>query len=64
MLGLLGFLMPAGKMSRDVVNLLVSDKLLKQCPHSWLHGGRLVALNKNKEDSPPDVKPVVVGESL
>ena len=26
MLGLLGFLMPAGKMSRDVVNLLVSDK--------------------------------------
>eukprot|EP00731_Ephydatia_muelleri_P012237 Em0006g1131a len=27
-------------------------------------GGRLIALNKNKEDSPPDIRPIVVGESL
>ncbi|KAL5474501.1 hypothetical protein EMCRGX_G026456 [Ephydatia muelleri] len=27
-------------------------------------GGRLIALNKNKEGSPPDIRPIVVGESL
>ena len=27
-------------------------------------GGRLIALNKNKEGSPPDIRPIIVGESL
>ena len=48
---------------REVVNLLVSGKA-PQSMSKFMAGGRLVALNKNKEGSPPDIRPIVVGESL
>ena len=48
---------------RDVVNLLVSGKA-PQAVSKFMAGGRLIALNKNKEGSPPDIRPIVVGESL
>ena len=48
---------------REVVNLLVSGKA-PQAVSTFMAGGRLVALNKNKEGSPPDIRPIVVGESL
>eukprot|EP00731_Ephydatia_muelleri_P009283 Em0004g1621a len=48
---------------RDVVNLLVSGKT-PQAVSKFMAGGRLIALNKNKEGSPPDIRPIVVGESL
>ena len=31
---------------------------------TFLAGGRLIALNKSKEGSPPDVRPIAVGETL
>ncbi|KAL5500176.1 hypothetical protein EMCRGX_G011690 [Ephydatia muelleri] len=48
---------------REVVNLLVSRKA-PQALSNFMAGGRLIALNKNKEGSPPDIRPIVVGESL
>ena len=45
-----------------MVNLLVSGKAL-QVVSKLMAGGRLIALNKNKEGSPPDIRPIV-GESL
>ena len=48
---------------RDVVNLLMSGKV----PFSvakFMAGGSLVALEKNKPNCPPDVRPIAVGESL
>ena len=48
---------------RDVVNLLVSGKA-PQAVSKFMAGGRLIALHKDKEGSPPDIRPIVVGESL
>ena len=48
---------------REVVNLLVSGKA-PQAVSKFMAGGRLIALNKNKEGSPPDIRPIVVEESL
>ena len=31
---------------------------------AFLAGGKLIALNKNKEGCPPDVRPIAVGERL
>ena len=44
---------------REVVNLLVSGKA-PQALSSFMAGGRLIALNKNEESSPPDIRPIVV----
>ena len=45
------------------MNLLVSGKT-PLAVSKFMAGGRLIALNKNKEGSPPDIRPIVVGESL
>ena len=45
------------------MNLLVSGKA-PQAVSKFMAGGRLIALNKDKEGSPPDIRPIVVGESL
>eukprot|EP00731_Ephydatia_muelleri_P006949 Em0003g1197a len=47
----------------EVVNLLVSGKA-PQAVSKLMAGGRLIALSKNKEGSPPDIRPIIVGESL
>ena len=48
---------------REVVNLLVSGKA-PQAVSKFMADGRLIALKKNKEGSPPDNRTIVVGESL
>ena len=48
---------------REVVNLLVSGKA-PQAVSKFMAGGRLIALNKDKKGSHPDIRPIVVGESL
>ena len=48
---------------REVANLLVSGKA-PQAVSKFMAGGRLIALNKNKEGSPPDIRPIIVGESF
>ena len=48
---------------KGVVNLLASGK----APSSvsvFLAGGRLIALNKNKNGFRPDIRPIAVGETL
>ena len=45
------------------MNLLVLEKA-PQAVSKFMVGGILIALNKNKEGSPPDIRPIVVGESL
>ena len=42
------------------MNFMVSGK----APQAVSKFGRLIALNKNKEGSPPDIRPIVVEESL
>ena len=48
---------------RDVVNLLMSGKVPVSVA-KFMAGGSLVALEKNKPNCPPDVRPIAVGESL
>ena len=45
------------------MNLLVSGKS-PQAVTKCMAGGRLIAINKDKAGSPPDIRPIVVGESL
>ena len=48
---------------RDIVNLLASGKAPPMVA-KFLAGGTLIALNKLKDGSPPDIRPIAVGESL
>eukprot|EP00731_Ephydatia_muelleri_P002962 Em0001g2962a len=48
---------------RDIVNLLASGKAPPMVA-KFLAGGTLIALNKLKDRSPPDIRPIAVGESL
>ena len=48
---------------RDVVNLLISGKVPVQVAR-FLAGGNLVALEKNKFNCPPDIRPIAVGEAI
>ena len=48
---------------RDVVNLLISGKVPVQVAR-FLAGGNLVALEKNKPNCPPDIRPIAVGEAI
>ena len=50
-------------MLRDVVNLLISGKVPVQVAR-FLAGGNLVALEKNKPNCPPDIRPIAVGEAI
>ena len=45
------------------MNLLVHAGKAPQAVSTFMAGDRLVALNKNRDGSPPDVRPIVVGES-
>ena len=46
------------------MNLLVSGRAPQAVSKFMAGGGTLIALNKNKEGSLPDIRPIVVGESL
>ena len=48
---------------REVVNLLISGKVPVQVTR-FLAGGNLVALEKNKPNCPPDIRPIAVGEAI
>eukprot|EP00731_Ephydatia_muelleri_P002290 Em0001g2290a len=48
---------------REVVNLLISGKVPVQVAR-FLAGGNLVALEKNKHNCPPDIRPIAVGEAI
>ena len=48
---------------REVVNLLISGKVPVQVAR-FLAGGNLVALEKNKPNCPPDIRPIAVGEAI
>ena len=48
---------------KGVVNLLASGKA-SSTVSVFLAGGRLIALNKNKNSSRPDIRPIAVGETL
>ena len=48
---------------REVINLLSSGKA-PPTVSKYLAGGNLIALNKFKEGCPPDIRPIVVGETL
>ena len=48
---------------RDIVNLHASGKAPSMVAR-FLAGGTLIALNKLKDGSPPDIRPIAVGESL
>ena len=52
-------------MLRDVVNLhvLISGKVPVQVAR-FLAGGNLVALEKNKPNCPPDIRPIALGEAI
>eukprot|EP00731_Ephydatia_muelleri_P034186 Em0050g4a len=52
-----------GASLREVVNLLASGRAPVGVA-KFLAGGSLIALVKNKPDSPPDVRPIAVGEVL
>ena len=57
---------PIGAVLRDVVNLPISGKVPVQVAR-FLAGGNLVALEKNKPNSPPpppDIQPIAVGEAI
>ena len=47
----------------SVVNLLASGKVPIEVSR-YLAGGNLTALKKNKPNSPPDIRPIAVGETL
>ena len=46
-----------------IVNLLASGKV-PVCVSAYLAGGKLIALDKSKEGSPPFVRPIAVGETF
>ncbi|KAL5474616.1 hypothetical protein EMCRGX_G026588 [Ephydatia muelleri] len=48
---------------REVVNMLISGKVPVQVAR-FLAGGNLVALEKNKPNCPPDIRPIAVGEAI
>ncbi|KAL5494300.1 hypothetical protein EMCRGX_G015601 [Ephydatia muelleri] len=48
---------------RVVVNLLISGKVPVQVAR-FLAGDNLVALEKNKPNCPPDIRPIAVGEAI
>ena len=50
-------------MLRDVVNLLISGKI-PVLVAKFFAGGNLVALEKNKPNCPPDIRPIAVGEAI
>ena len=54
---------PIGALLRDVVNLLASGKVPVSVS-KFLAGGSLTALDKNKPNSLPDIRPIAVGEAL
>ena len=54
---------PIGTSLKAILNLLASGKVPVHLS-TFLAGGRLYALNKSKEGSPPDVRPIAVGETL
>ena len=54
---------PIGAVLRDVLNLLISGKVPVQVAR-FLAGGNLVALEKYKPNSPPDIRPIAVGEAI
>eukprot|EP00731_Ephydatia_muelleri_P009806 Em0005g392a len=57
------FQFPICAVLRDVVNLLISGKVPVQVAR-FLAGGNLVALEKNKSNCPPDIRPSAVGEAI
>ena len=52
-----------GTSLKEVVNLLASGKVPLSVS-TFLAGGRLIALNKSKEGTPQDIRPIAVGEKL
>ena len=54
---------PIGTSLKRIVNLLASGKVPVHVS-AYLAGGKLIALDKSKEGSPPDVRPIAVGETL
>ena len=52
-----------GSSLKEVVNLLVFGKVPLSMS-TFLAGGRLIVLNKSKEGTPQDVRPIAVGETL
>ena len=54
---------PIGALLRDVVNLLASGKVPVSVS-KFLAGGSLTALDKNKPNGLPDIRPIAVGEAL
>ena len=48
---------------REVVNMHISGKVPVQVAR-FLAGGNLVALEKNKPNCPPDIRPIAVGEAI
>ena len=52
-----------GSSLRDIVNLLAAGKAPLSVAR-FLAGGSLTALNKFKDGSPPDIRPIAVGETL
>ena len=54
---------PIGTSLKGIVNLLASGKVPVRVS-AYLAGGKLIALDKSKEGSPPDVRPIAVGETL
>ncbi|KAL5483977.1 hypothetical protein EMCRGX_G020399 [Ephydatia muelleri] len=54
---------PIGTSLKGIVNLLASGKVPVHVS-AYLAGGKLIALDKSKEGSPPDVRPIAVGETL
>ncbi|KAL5497303.1 hypothetical protein EMCRGX_G013760 [Ephydatia muelleri] len=52
-----------GSSLRDIVNLLAAGKAPLSVAR-FLAGGSLTALNKFKDGSPPDIRPIAVGKTL
>ena len=48
---------------KDIVNLLASGKV-PLVVSKFLAGGNVIALSKGKPGSPPDIRPIAVGETL
>ena len=48
---------------RQLVNILAAGKVPTSVS-KFLAGGCLIALNKNKEGCPPDIRPIAVGETI
>ena len=54
---------PIGAVLKNVANLLISGKVPVQVAR-FLAGGNLVALEKNKPNSPPDIRLIAVREAI